>query len=112
MSKLKNIAKFSQQNKDGFERCENAMQMNLVKRLSFILTIFYIMTAVIAGNVPANAVEPSNEEYTLSFSGVEEVFFSNAKAVDLKTGKEIYLTYTVEKIRTDHKAMQHGVVGT
>lgn len=88
------------------------MGMNLVKRVVLTLTMFCIMTALIAGAMPAKAVEPSDEEYTLSFSGVEEVFFGNAKAANLKAGNEIYLTYTVDKVRTDHKAVQHGVVGT
>ena len=45
--------------------------MNLGKRVVLALTAFCIMTTLIAVAIPAKAVEPSDEEYTLSFSGVE-----------------------------------------
>lgn len=87
-------------------------RMNLGKKLTLILVLLSLVVPVLVGTVSADTVVPSDEEYTLSFSGVEEVFFGNAKATDLKAGKEVYLTYTVDRVRKDHKSIQHGVLAT
>ena len=56
-------------------------------------------------------VTPSKEEYSAAFR-TADVFMGNATAVDLKSGGEIYLTYTVEKVREDNESMQNGILGT
>ena len=61
--------------------------------------------------VLAADVTPSEEEYEVSFKN-HNIFIGNAKAVDAKAGDEVYLTYTVKKVRDDNTAMQHAVVGT
>ena len=85
---------------------------NIGRKLAVLLMALCVSVPMLAGKVAADTVVPSDEEYTLSFSGVEEVFFSNAKPVEAKDGTEVYITYTVDRIRNDHKAIQHGVVGT
>lgn len=88
------------------------IRINIGRKLASLLLVFCLAAPLLVGTVAADEVVPSNEEYTLSFSGVEEVFFGNATATKIKSGKEVYLTYTVDKVRTDHKAVQHGVLAT
>lgn len=82
-----------------------------IRRITLLLALCSLVTALTV-MVAAAGVVPSDEEYTLSFSGVNEVFFGNVKPMDLKAGKVVYLTYTVDKVRGDHAAAQHGVVAT
>ena len=83
-----------------------------VKKASVLLVVLCLIVSVMAGVVSADEVTPSNEEYTLSFNGVDSVFFGNATPVNAKAGTEVYITYTVDRIREGHNAPQHGVIGT
>ena len=87
-------------------------RLNIGRKLAVIFMVVCLTVPLLLSTAAANEVVPSGEEYTLSFSGVEEVFFGNATKANIKSGKEVYLTYTVDKVRTDHKAVQHGVLGT
>ena len=85
------------------------------KRLTAFLTAACLMaTGFVFPAFPVSAanVVPSNEEYTLSFRGVNDVFFGNEKAVDVKAGAEVYITYTVDTVRSENDSIQHGIVAT
>lgn len=77
-------------------------------RIAVLCMAFVLLT----GTVLAEGVVPSREEYTLSFAGVDEVFISNARPIGTEVGQEVYLTYTVDRVRADHGSVQHGVVAT
>ncbi len=87
-------------------------RMNIGRKLAALLMVLCMAVPLFVGTAAADTIVPSDEEYTLSFSGVEEVFFGNAKPAEVKAGAEVYLTYTVERVRGDHQALQHGVVAT
>ena len=94
------------------EGCDTMNRMNIGRKLAILLMVLCMVVPLLTGTAAADTVVPSGEEYTLSFSGVEEVFFGNATKANIKAGKDVYLTYTVDRVRTDHKAVQHGVLGT
>ena len=90
-------------------------RMKNSKRLTAFLTAACLMATGFvfpAFSVSAANVVPSNEEYTLSFRGANDVFFGNGKAVDAKAGTEVYITYTVDTVRSENDSIQHGVVAT
>lgn len=103
------IVKIKKMKKEG---CDTMKRVSIGRKLAALMMVICVAVPLLIGTVDADTVVPSSEEYTLSFSGVEEVFFGNAKKTNIKSGEEVYLTYTVDKVRTDHKAIQHGVLGT
>ncbi len=88
--------------------------MKRVEAKKRLLAFFGAVCLMVTGSfmtVTAAEVTPSVEEYSVSFKN-HNIFIGNAKAVNAKAGDEVYLTYTVKKVRDDNEAMQHGVVGT
>ena len=85
------------------------------KRLVAFLTAICLITmgsAFFAFSASAANVVPSSEEYTLSFRGINDVFFGNARAIDAKAGTEVYITYTVDTVWDENDTVQHGIVAT
>lgn len=90
--------------------------MKYRKTCRYLMAAFLAVCVISANTGPVmeaadTSVTPSAEEYSAAFR-TPDVFMGNATAVDLKSGGEIYLTYTVDMVRSDNESKQNGIIGT
>ena len=87
--------------------------MRLKRNSKILLAVLLLLSMVATIPITSEAVEPSQEEYSVIMQDTYDVFIGSKTPVDMRKGGVVYFVYTVKSVdKKATTAYQHGVTAS